>query len=134
MTPKQRTRPGVAAKVTFVERPDSDMIVVLDPALLSGTPVSGAYVKVSPTIRSSERASFDAAGIAQQLRERGATAVIVAPIVIPDRAPIRGTVKPKRKSAGRWLEDWFSKVHGLEPEQRALALQEALASAAEAGL
>ena len=120
--------------VRFVDRPDSNMLVVRDLSELAGVEPRGAYIKVMPTIRASERSGLDAAGIKQRLLERGATAVVVTPIVVPDRAPSAASPERRRRTAQQWLSGWFEKVHGVDPKVAEVALSEAVESANEAGL
>jgi hypothetical protein len=47
----------------------------------SDVDVAGAFVKLAPHVRREDRDSVDLAGAATELRERGALAVMVAPVV-----------------------------------------------------
>lgn len=47
----------------------------------SDVDVSGAFVKLAPHVRREDRDSVDLAGAVEVLRERGALAVMVAPVV-----------------------------------------------------
>lgn len=82
--------------------------------------VRGAIVKVSPTIRASERDSFNGSKLAAELRGAGALAVQLAPVTIPD------TVSPQARravSSAPSPEDavraFFQEVLGAPEEDRA---------------
>jgi len=124
----------IGATVRFVGRPDAGMLVIREPAEVDTADVCGAYVKFMPTIRVSERASLDSTGIAARLRERGAIAVVVVPVVIADRGPSKADEKRVHKSAEQWISAWLDAVRGVEREVALRALAEAMASADEAGL
>ena len=49
-----------------------------------GRDVRGAYVRLAPRLRSSERRAFDAAGAVDSLRARGAAAAVFSPTTVPD--------------------------------------------------
>lgn len=77
--------------VRFVEVPTAPLIKL---EVDDGRSVAGAFVKLAPRLRRSERASFDAAAAVRALAARGAVAVVVAPVIIPDDVE-------RRPSAGR---------------------------------
>lgn len=89
-------------------------------AALQWGDVKGAIVKVAPTLRTSERSSFDAALVQAQLMEQGALAVQLAPKTIPD------VVAPEdAKQAGRApapeeaIQAWFAGLRGVNEQDRA---------------
>jgi len=95
----------------------------------AGLDVRGALVKLAPVIKSSERASFDAAAAKRSLLEAGAIAVALAPRVVPD-----GVVTSRRDAAIRRaaapydaISAWFETAAGLDDDQRAAATDAALA-------
>lgn len=98
--------------------------------------VQGAYVKVAPTIRTSERATVDQKGVRERLLAAGAVAVVVVPVVVPD------AVEPRTEALGaqegrspeRHLRDWFAGAKAAGPEIIEEALGEALATVAWVGL
>jgi hypothetical protein len=99
--------------------------------------VSGAFVKVQPTIRASERSGVDSKAVRERLMAAGAAAVVVAPIVVPDST--KDLLDPARPlpvilSAEQHVRDWLEGVRGASILVLERALREALASVAEAGL
>lgn len=136
--PRAAKAPGA---VEFVERPDAAMLVLRAPAVEvfsdhEASEFRGAYVKVMPTLRSSERSHFDAASVSAKLRELGATAVVIAPVIVPDGVAQRpeAPAEQRPRSAQQWLEQWFDNLTGAAPSLADAAETEALASAEEAGL
>ena len=97
--------------------------------------VQGAYVKVQPTIRSSERMAVDDKAIRERLLAAGAAAVVVAPIVVPDgkQAAMRPAGGAKALSSEQHLRKWFEGVTAARKVVER-AVSEALASVSEAGL
>lgn len=99
--------------------------------------VAGAYVKVAPTIRTSERASVDQKAVKERLLAAGAVAVVVAPVVVPD-APEARTEALEADNEARspewYLRDWFGGAKAAEPEVIEAALVQAVATVGEAGL
>jgi hypothetical protein len=82
--------------------------------------VKGAIVKVSPTLRASERDTFDGSKLAAELRQAGAIAVQLAPVTIPDTVSqeSRRTVAaaPSPEEA---VHAFFQEMRGVPEEDRA---------------
>lgn len=99
--------------------------------------VTGAYVKIAPTVRSSERWLVNSKAIRERILSAGAVAVVFAPVVVPDS--ISGQHRadqppPMAKSPEAHLREWFDGVKGQSLSIVVEAMAEALASAGDAGL
>lgn len=95
--------------------------------------IGGAYVKVQPTVRASERGTIDKKAIRERLLARGACAVVVDPIVIPD---VRLQSPEKKRgivTSEAHLREWFANAAGARKVVDK-ALKEALMTVTEAGL
>lgn len=107
---------GQKAGVLFREVP-STRLVQVDRDAVEGTTVAGAIVKVTAELRPSERESFDAAGVRADLLGRGAIAVIVAPVVVPE-APSTEAKEEVARSVGpeEAIGAWFDGLAAARPE------------------
>lgn len=122
------TAPGY--RFIDVEQPGMVVVRVVDGA---GS-VSGAYVKVAPTLRASERTFLDTKAVRQSLLDAGAVAVIVAPVVLPDGVENREQLPPAViRTPEEHLRSWFDGVKA-EKGMVEMALNEALQSVRAAGL
>jgi hypothetical protein len=125
-------RPATAAHfegVRLFEVPTTPLVQIDRWPMPAGLDVRGALVKLSPVIKSSERAGFDAASAKRELLAAGALAVSLAPKVVPD-----GIVTSRRDAAIRRaaaphdaISAWFETAAGLDAGQRAAATDAALA-------
>lgn len=136
--------PGVR-QILDVAKPDVRMIPVfharmkvirseadMKAALKEGLP--GAFVKVMPTVRASQRASVDSKAIRETFTNAGAYAVVVSPVIVPDGVPEKASQAPSVvATAESQLRVWFA---GVKAEKGVIeaALQEALKTVGEAGL
>jgi hypothetical protein len=123
------TKSGAA--VSFVHVKSRELIEVVDPeAVLAGPRIDGAIVKLAPTVRASERESFDGIGIKARLYAHGASAVVLAPRIVADT----GVTKEARAQAARVamvapeqaVREFFAGMHGLAPDEVEEAVQLAL--------
>ena len=136
--------PGVRQTLT-VDKPDVRMVPVFHAhmkvlrseaetkaALKEG--LGGAFVKYMPTIRASERASVDTKALRDKFVAAGAVAVVIAPTIVPDRAPEKASQEPRKTAtAESHLKTWFDGVKAAKGVAEA-ALEEALKTVGEAGL
>jgi hypothetical protein len=116
---------SATARVRFVEVPTTPLVQV---ERVDGEhpDVKGAIVKVAPTIRSSERETFDGARVMAKLREAGALAVQLAPVTLPDTvAPEARRQVARAQSPEDAIRAFFAEFKGVPEEERAEA--EALA-------
>lgn len=91
--------------VRFVELPTSP-VLKLD--CDDGRPVDGAFVRLAPRLRRSERGAFDAALARQTLKSRGAVVVVTSPVLIPDESgsrPARQRHVDERAELRAWFGD-----------------------------
>ena len=89
-----------------------------------GVSVDGAIVKLRPTLRSSERSSWDGAAQAARLRELGARAVLLAPVVVPDEGKLTEVATAETPEAA--VAAWFDALTGADPADRDAARETAL--------
>lgn len=126
---------GRAGRFRFINVPQPGMVVARDFQVGN---VTGAYVKVAPTIRSSERTSgFDQKAVRAQLLAAGALAVVVAPNLVPDAVEARTEAErpvDEARSPESHLRQWFEGVKGAEPEIVEEAFEQAMATVGDAGL
>lgn len=131
---RTRTKQPPTIVSRLISIPDSAMVIVRDlEKELGGDQLNGAYVKVQPTLRASERASFDIKAIRTRLLAAGAVAVVSAPVVLPDardgvleadKAPTQHvtpeqhlrawfeTASASRKVVDKALKEALDSVHG----------------------
>lgn len=129
--PTRQSEPNVQ----FLDVRQAGMVVLREN---DGEPldVEGAYVKVAPTVRSSERFTLDQKLVRERLLSAGAVAVVVAPVVVPDVTEARTEAlgAQETRSPERHLRDWFAGAKAAEPEVIEEALGEALATVGAVGL
>jgi len=122
---------------------DTPDLVQIDTWIVGGTPepeelppVRGAFVKLAPTIRSSDRAAFDAGAVKQVLMGAGARGVIVAPKVVADVSVRRERAEEKReqRSADEHVAAWFDAAQGLSEEESRAARALCLDALGKAGV
>lgn len=136
---RERAAPPLETVAVFVDCPQSPMQVMrevgdIDQAELNAGELKGAFIKVCPTVRASERQSIDARAIVQRLRNAGAAAVVVAPIVVPDGVvAAKNSPKPIVQKPDAHLRAWLDGVKTTKTIKDR-ALEEALTSVQEAGL
>lgn len=113
-----RTRAQQIPRLRFVELPTAPLIKLERD---DGRSVEGAFVKLAPRLRRSERAAFDAVAATKALLERGAVAVVIAPVLLPDEvARVETDMTPRRVDARTEVRAWF----GDEPsEENTFALE-----------
>lgn len=126
-----RAQRAPKSRVQFVEVPTA---AVLKLELDDGRDVAGAFVRLTPRLRRSEREAFDVAAAERSLLKRGAAAAVAVPITIPDK--VDGPIPSSDRSKGRVdaraeVDAWF----GREPsEDAAVARDACLAILDEVGL
>lgn len=109
-----------AAKVRRVEVGTSE---VLRLEADDGRDVRGAYVRLAPRLRSSERRAFDAAGAVDALRARGAAAAVFSPTTVPD-AVGRERAPAGHLDARAEVDAWFGPApEAAEAEAKAEVLR-----------
>ena len=89
--------------------------------------VEGAIVKVTPTLRASQRETFDKKAVEEELLESGARAVLVLPKVVPDELTDKGrseVVEATRPEDA--IRAWFTETKGVPAEDREGAQEMAL--------
>jgi len=111
------------------------MVVVNSVGLLAPSEVKGAFVKVQPTVRSSERWSIDRKAVKERLLAAGARAVVVTPVVVPDSTEdVRDPARPPvALSPEMHLAEWFGSVKA-EETLKSRAFDEAVNTLGAAGL
>ena len=122
--------------VQFIDVRQAGMVVLREN---DGEPldVEGAYVKVAPTVRTSERFTVDQKLVRERLLGAGAVAVVVAPVVVPDAPEARTEAlgaSDEARSPEWHLRDWFAGAKAADPEVIEEALGEALATVGAVGL
>ena len=94
--------------------------------------VKGRLVKLSPTVRASEKESFDGPAHVARLRERGALAVVLAPRTVIDTTTKRNEIET---SDPRELVDlWFDDQKAIAVKTRDAARELVLATMETEGL
>lgn len=73
-----------APTADFIHVPTPELVVIEDLDLVTNLDVAGRFVKLAPKIPASQRDAFDGPTFADQLREAGALAVILAPVFLSD--------------------------------------------------
>jgi hypothetical protein len=141
VTSRIQTAAPSAGEFTFVDCEQPGMVLSARRDTAHGgidlDDAKGAYVKVAPTVRSSERSGIDTKAIRERLLAAGALAVVVAPIVVPDSMSDLSSPSsepPRVLSPEQHLREWFAAVKGASSEQVRAALEQALVSVSEAGL
>lgn len=84
-------------------------------------PVLGAFVKISPVIKSSKRADFDAVSVREACIACGAVAVIVSPKIVADSAIESSSAIAKAPTTRAAVEAWFAEIRGLQEVDKASA-------------
>jgi hypothetical protein len=101
------------SRLRFVELPTAPLIKLERD---DGRCVEGAFVKLAPRLRRSERAAFDASAATKALLGRGAVAVAIAPVLLPDEvARVEVGAAPRRVDARDEIRSWFGSELGDEP-------------------
>lgn len=126
---KRASKPSSGIGLQFVAVDTRDLIETEDPgALLKGPRLNHAIVKVSPSIKASERDAFDSVGIKARLLEHGAEAVMISPRIVAD-----GGVKAEAKreavkaaSPEQAVREWFAGQTGLTADEIEEAIEVAL--------
>lgn len=108
-------------------------LVQLDVIYKPASGVRGAIVKVSPTLRASERDGFDGAKLAAELREAGARAVQLAPVIIPETSAPRAQSQVARvTSPAEVVRTYFEELRGVPEEDKRAAVELAVQLVEEA--
>lgn len=129
---RRRTKPtatsvhpgGLArASVSFVSVPTTPLLQ-LEVAVPSSEGVRGAIVKVAPTLRASERDGFHGAQVAARLREAGARAVQLAPVIIPEVGAPRAQGQAARATfPAEVVRSYFEELRGVSEEDRQAGME-----------
>jgi hypothetical protein len=98
------------------------------------TDVAGAYVKLAPALRPSERAAFDGARIREELLGRGALAVRIAPRPLPESSTTATTETPVVVDTREMMRTWIDRQVGVSEHVRTRALEMVLELAEAEGL
>lgn len=109
-------------RVTTVSFPTTQLLEISDASdvkELLGSPI----VKLRPTLRASERASWDGAGAADELRRKGARAVLLSPVVVPDEGKLSEVARADSPEAA--IDAWFAALPGTDPADVEAARQTA---------
>lgn len=121
---------GRAGTLRFVETETRALLEIVDAErVLRGPRIDGALVKLAPTIKASERESFDGIGLKTRLLEHGASSVTIAPRIVSDA----GVTKRARVAAAKAMtpdeavREYFAGMTGLAPDE----IEEAIALAVE---
>lgn len=135
---RMRRRVAPVDTLMFVEVPQAGMVITKtrgDEEKLLSEPESirGAFVKIQPLLRRSERTGFDAQGVKSRLVAAGAAAVIVDPVVVPDSMADVAVPLENQTPMGpkEHLEAWFASVQTAK-KLVSRALAEAMDSIDEA--
>jgi hypothetical protein len=71
--------------------------------------LKGKFVKVSPTIQSSKRHTFPVDQIVDSANQRGAIAVVVSPVIVPDGKKAKATKdEVSKQSVDDMINAWIS--------------------------
>jgi hypothetical protein len=129
-------------KWTHVETPAAPLIIFedlgeLEAVLLAetetGVEISGAYVKVAPRLRPSEREGIDLPALRRSLEERGAIGVAWEPRALAE-SRTEAVPPPEAVDPREAIEDWFGRQVGVDEETRAAGLELCLRLAEEEGV
>jgi len=96
----------------------------------------GAFVKLAPKLRRSERAGFDAAAAVRSLLERGAVAAVAVPVTIPDAGAVPEAKEERAQHTDPRLavRTWFYESGIPESPESLAALDGCLRILDEVGL
>jgi hypothetical protein len=96
----------------------------------------GAFVKLTPRLRRSERASFDAAAAVKSILDRGAVAAVAVPVTIPDSGAIPEAKADRAQHTDPRLavRTWFYEAGIPESEESLAAIDACLRILDEVGL
>lgn len=132
---RRTTRPEVPAvhpgglaraSVSFVSVPTTPLLQ-LEAAVPPLDGVRGAIVKVSPTLRASEREGFHGAQVAARLRGAGARAVQLAPVIIPEvGAPRVQGQAVRAKYPAEAVRSHFEELRGVSEADRLAGMELAM--------
>lgn len=107
-----------APRIRFIPY-DTTPLVQIETMEHQGVDVKGAIVKLAPMMRARERDSFDGAGMAKRLRDSGAIAVQLAPVVLPDDVKPDAERKVARaKSPEEAIRAYFAELKGVPEDER----------------
>lgn len=110
---------------------DLDSVLARDKEIPS--PIAGAYVKVAPALRPSEREGLDLPALRRSLEERGALGVAWEPRTLAEsrteRVPVPEAVDPREA-----IRSWFERQAGIDDATREAALELCLRFAEEEGI
>lgn len=95
-------------RVKFMEIDTAGMITIRDPgAVYEDLNLKGKFVKVCPVLPASERATFPGTAIANEIRQLGARAVIMAPVFVPDGKKAKSKA-PEAKNPYAEVDLWLA--------------------------
>lgn len=86
----------------------------------SDVDVAGAFVKFAPKINRDDRDAVDLAGVADELRARGAIAVVLAPVVTSAMGKRESRRTRKALSADECVTRWLARNVALTDADRAV--------------
>ncbi len=105
-------------------------------AMLAGetdVSVAGAYVKVAPSLRPSEREGLDLPALRRSLEERGAIGVAWEPRAVAE-SRTEAVATPEAVDPREAIKDWFGRQVGVDEETRDAGLELCLRLAEEEGI
>lgn len=114
-TRKRKTKPATvpasqtfgSVKLTRFEVPTTELVQINNIDQVETANVKGRIVKLSPTVKASEKDAFDGPAHVARLRERGALTVVLAPRTVIDtitKRDVEESADPRDLVAG-WFED-----------------------------
>lgn len=124
-----------------VSTPAAPLIVFEDLGALEGVlagedsnvSVAGAYVKVAPALRPSEREGIDLAALRKSLEERGALGIAWEPRAVAE-SRTEAKEAPEVVDPREAIRGWFKRQVGVDEETRAAGLELCLRFAEEEGI
>lgn len=105
------TKRAPTSSVRFVVLPSSPVIKLESD---DGRCVDGAFVRLAPKLRRSEREAFDASAAKQLLRDRGAIAVVTSPVMLPDDEARPRRSRSQNVDARDEIRAWFGAAPSAE--------------------
>lgn len=113
VTPTIPTERVGTVELTRYEVPTIELVQINNIAQVEELAVAGCIVKLSPTVKASEKDAFDGPLHVARLRERGALTVVLAPRTVIDTVTKRDEIA---SSNPRDLVDaWFADQTAVDP-------------------
>ena len=107
--------PSVIGEPTaeFIHVSTPNLVVIEDLEGVTNMDVEGRFVKLAPKIPASQRDAFDGPAFADQLREAGALAVILAPVFLTETKKVDEVAEARNDRDA--LRAWFEAQKVADP-------------------